>query len=84
SGLGQVFQYLLIADKDSGYDSMTLRSLNDWIVKLLVMPVDGVTDVLSFGGNVRQYQVNIEPSKLLSYELTQDDIVTALDNNNAN
>ncbi len=84
SGLGQVFQYLLIADNDSGYDSMTLRSLNDWIVKLLVMPVDGVTDVLSFGGNVRQYQVNIEPSKLLSYELTQDDIVTALDNNNAN
>ena len=84
SGLGQVFQYLLIADKDSGYDSMALRSLNDWLVKLMVMPVDGVTDVLSFGGNVRQYQVNIEPSKLLSYELTQDDIVRALDNNNSN
>jgi len=84
SGLGQVFQYLLIADKDSGYDSMALRSLNDWLVKLMVMPVDGVTDVLSFGGNVRQYQVNIEPSKLLSYELTQDDIVSALDNNNSN
>ncbi len=84
SGLGQIFQYLLIADKDSGYDSMTLRSLNDWIVKLLVMPVDGVTDVLSFGGNVRQYQVNIDPSKLLSYQLTQDDIVNALDKNNTN
>ncbi|MEI6894982.1 MAG: CusA/CzcA family heavy metal efflux RND transporter [Colwellia sp.] len=84
SGLGQVYQYLLIADKDSGYDSMTLRSLNDWIVKLLVMPVDGVTDVLSFGGNVRQYQVNIEPNKLLSYELSQDDIVSALENNNTN
>jgi len=84
SGLGQVYQYLLIADKDSGYDSMSLRSLNDWIVKLLVMPVDGVTDVLSFGGNVRQYQVNIEPSKLLAYQLTQKDVVDALDNNNAN
>lgn len=84
SGLGQVFQYLLIADQDSGYDPMSLRSLNDWIVKLLVMPVDGVTDVLSFGGNVRQYQVNIEPGKLLSYQLTQQDVVTALDNNNAN
>jgi len=84
SGLGQVFQYLLIADKDSGFDSMSLRSLNDWIVKLLVMPVDGVTDVLSFGGNVRQYQVNIEPNKLLSYQLTQEDIVKALENNNAN
>lgn len=84
SGLGQVFQYLLIADKDAGYDAMALRSLNDWIVKLLVMPVDGVTDVLSFGGNVRQYQVNVEPSKLLSYALTQDDIVRALDNNDSN
>lgn len=47
SGLGQVYQYLLIADSDSGFDAMSLRSLNDWVVKLLVMPVDGVTDVLS-------------------------------------
>ena len=84
SGLGQVFQYLLIADKAAGYDAMALRSLNDWLVKLLLMPVDGVTDVLSFGGDVRQYQVNIEPSKLLSYELSQTDIVDALDNNNSN
>jgi cobalt-zinc-cadmium resistance protein CzcA len=84
SGLGQVFQYLLIADEDAGYDAMALRSLNDWVVKLLLMPVDGVTDVLSFGGNVRQYQVNIEPSKLLSYELSQSDIISALENNNSN
>ena len=84
SGLGQVFQYLLISDDTSKYDSMALRSLNDWIIKLLIMPVDGVTDVLSFGGNVRQYQVNVEPSKLLSYELTQEDVVSALENNNAN
>ena len=84
SGLGQVFQYLLMADKSSDYDAMALRSLNDWVVKLLLMPVDGVTDVLSFGGNVRQYQVNINPSKLLSYQVSQDDVVNALDNNNAN
>ncbi|MEW6990022.1 efflux RND transporter permease subunit [Colwelliaceae bacterium 6441] len=84
SGLGQVFQYLLISDEDANYDSMALRSLNDWIVKLLIMPVDGVTDVLSFGGNVKQYQVNIDPSNLLSYELTQEDVVHALDSNNAN
>ncbi|QBG36482.1 efflux RND transporter permease subunit [Litorilituus sediminis] len=84
SGLGQVFQYLLISDDTSKYDSMALRSLNDWIIKLLIMPVDGVTDVLSFGGNVRQYQVNVDPSKLLSYELTQEDVVAALASNNAN
>ena len=84
SGLGQVFQYLLVSDKDAGYDSMALRSLNDWIIKLLIMPVDGVTDVLSFGGNVRQYQVNVDPSKLLAYKLSQEDIVKSLDSNNAN
>lgn len=84
SGLGEVFQYLLISDDATKYDSMTLRSINDWIIKLLIMPVDGVTDVLSFGGNVRQYQVNVDPSKLLSYELTQEDVVSALESNNAN
>jgi len=84
SGLGQVYQYLLLADPDSGYDAMGLRSLNDWLVKLLIMPVDGVTDVLSFGGNVRQYQVNINPSRLLAYDLRQSDVVEALERNNEN
>ena len=84
SGLGQVYQYLLLADKDSKYDAMALRSLNDWVVKLLLMPVDGITDVLSFGGEVRQYQVNINPSRLLAYQLKQADIVDALEHNNNN
>ena len=84
SGLGQIFQYLLISDESAGYDEMALRSLNDWIVKLLIMPVDGVTDVLSFGGDVKQYQVNIDPSKLLSYQLTQENVVAAIENNNVN
>jgi cobalt-zinc-cadmium resistance protein CzcA len=84
SGLGQVYQYLLLADKNSGYDVMALRSLNDWVVKLLLMPVDGVTDVLAFGGEVKQYQVNINPARLLAYKLTQEDIANALENNNSN
>jgi cobalt-zinc-cadmium resistance protein CzcA len=84
SGLGQVYQYVLLADKDSGYDSMSLRSLNDWVVKLLLMPVDGVTDVLAFGGHVKQYQVNVNPSGLLAYELTLEDVANALDANNGN
>ncbi len=84
SGLGQVYQYLLVADADAGFDAMALRSLNDWVVKLLLMPVDGVTDVLSFGGNVRQYQVNLDPSRLLAYGLSQRNVVEALENNNAN
>ncbi|WP_193164188.1 efflux RND transporter permease subunit [Microbulbifer hainanensis] len=84
SGLGQVYQYLLRADSDSGIGAMELRSLNDWLVKLLLMPVDGVTDVLSFGGQVRQYQVNLDPSRLLAYQLTQADVLAALKANNTN
>ena len=84
SGLGQIYQYSLIADDGAKYDAMALRSLNDWVVKLLLMPVDGVTDVLSFGGEVRQYQVNVDPSKLLAYGLSQQDLVTALQRNNTN
>ncbi|MCU7939122.1 MAG: CusA/CzcA family heavy metal efflux RND transporter [gamma proteobacterium symbiont of Bathyaustriella thionipta] len=84
SGLGQVYQYLLVAQPDSGYDAMALRSLNDWVVKLLLMPVDGVTDVLSFGGEVKQYQVNIEPSKLLSYHLSINDVIEKIQNSNRN
>ncbi|MCU7801341.1 MAG: efflux RND transporter permease subunit, partial [gamma proteobacterium symbiont of Lucinoma myriamae] len=84
SGLGQVYQYLLVAEPGSGYDSMALRSLNDWVVKLLLMPIDGVTDVLSFGGEVKQYQVNIEPSKLLSYNLSFDDVIKKIQSSNKN
>ncbi|WP_448548563.1 efflux RND transporter permease subunit [Thalassotalea fusca] len=84
SGLGQVYQYLLLAEDNSKFDAMTLRSLNDWIVKLLVMPVDGVTDVLSFGGEVKQYQVNVQPNKLLAYQLSQQDVVAAIEDNNTN
>jgi cobalt-zinc-cadmium resistance protein CzcA len=84
SGLGQVYEYMILAEADSGYDAIALRSLNDWVVKLLIMPVDGVTDVLSFGGDVRQYQVNINPSRILSYGLSIDNVLEAIEANNAN
>ncbi|RUO55685.1 efflux RND transporter permease subunit [Pseudidiomarina homiensis] len=84
SGLGQVYQYLLLAEPDSGVKSMELRSLNDYVVKLLLMPVEGITEVLSFGGKVKQYQVNLNPAKLLSYELTQQDVMSAVNQNNGN
>jgi len=84
SGLGQVYQYMILAEPGSGYDVMSLRSLNDWVVKLLLMPVDGVTEVLSFGGDVRQYQVNINPARLLSYEITLDHVIETIEANNTN
>jgi len=84
SGLGQVFQYILKSDNPEKYDIVALRSLNDWVVKLLLMPVDGVTDILSFGGKVRQYQVQVNPSRLLSYEVTADDVAEAIEKSNRN
>lgn len=84
SGLGQVFQYMLTTSDPDKFDSMALRSLNDWVVKLLLMPIDGVTEILSFGGEVRQYQVQLEPAKLLSYQLHAEDVVTAIEANNSN
>ena len=84
SGLGQVYQYMLRTDKPDEFDAMALRSLNDWVVKLLLMPIDGVTEVLAFGGEVRQYQVMLSPSKLLSYKLHAEDVAQAIEENNPN
>ncbi|MEO1889832.1 MAG: CusA/CzcA family heavy metal efflux RND transporter [Cycloclasticus sp.] len=84
SGLGQVYQYILRADDPEKYDAIALRSLNDWVVKLLLMPVSGVTEVLSFGGEVKQYQVQVNPRQLLSYKLTINDIAEAIEQNNRN
>ena len=84
SGLGQVFQYILRTDDPERFDAMALRGLNDWVVKLLLMPVDGVTEVLSFGGDVRQYQVLADPKRLLSYGLSVQDLGAAIEANNRN
>ena len=84
SGLGQIYQYILRSDNPEKYDAIALRSMNDWIVKLLLMPVDGITEVLSFGGEVRQYQVQLTPDKLLSYKVSAQDIVEAIESNNRN
>ena len=84
SGLGQVYQYILRSDDQQKYDSIALRSLNDWVVKLLLLPIDGITDVLSYGGEVRQYQVQVDPGKLLSYGISIDEIARAIQKNNRN
>ncbi|MEZ5758268.1 MAG: efflux RND transporter permease subunit [Emcibacteraceae bacterium] len=84
SGLGQVYQYILRSRGDQQYDALDLRSLNDWVVKLLLMPIEGVTDVLSFGGEVRQFQVQVNPDHLLNYEVKIADVISAIENNNKN
>lgn len=81
TGLGQVFKYILTSPT---LDAMELRAINDWIVKFQLRTVPGVTDVLSFGGSVRQYQVNVDPDRLVSYALSIADVKAALQANNAN
>ena len=81
TGLGQVYKYILTSP---ALDAAELRAINDWQVKFQLRTVPGVTDVLSFGGQVRQYQVNVDPNRLISYNLTLDQVKAALKANNAN
>lgn len=81
TGLGQIYQYTL---EGEGWSAQELRTINDWIVKQELRTVPGVTDVLSYGGEVRQYQVNVRPDDLLKYELTLADISAKIRANNRN
>lgn len=88
SGLGQIFIYYLTADdtvdtEGKGTD-VYLRELNDWVVKVQLQAVPGVTDILSIGGHVLQYQVRVNPYDLYRYQLTLDDVVDAIRSNNRN
>ncbi|MFD2235267.1 efflux RND transporter permease subunit [Phaeospirillum tilakii] len=84
SGLGQVFQYVLRSDPPGKYGPAELRGLNDWLVKLLLAPVPGVTEILSFGGEVRQFQVRLAPDRLLAHGVGIADIRAAIEANNRN
>jgi cobalt-zinc-cadmium resistance protein CzcA len=81
TGLGQVYQYV-IEGKD--LDQTELRTLQDWIVKYNLRTVPGVTDVLSFGGDVKQYQVQVDPRALVQYGVTLSEVRDAVRSNNRN
>ena len=81
TGLGQIYKYILVSENMT---SMELRTINDWLVKFRLRTVPGVTDVLSMGGNVRQYQVQVDPTSLQEYELTLADVRDAIQANNIN
>jgi cobalt-zinc-cadmium resistance protein CzcA len=89
TGLGQIFLYYLAADParvDTEGKPMDtwLRELNDWVVKFQLQTVPGVTDILSIGGHVLQYQVRVDPNALLKYSLTMGSLVEAINANNRN
>ncbi|VAW01581.1 Cobalt-zinc-cadmium resistance protein CzcA; Cation efflux system protein CusA [hydrothermal vent metagenome] len=85
SGLGQVFWYTLERADDQLKEDITdmdLRTLQDWTVRLILRTAPGVDDVMSWGGQERQYQVQIDPLKLIKYELGFSDVMEAIDANN--
>lgn len=79
TGLGHVFWYTLDAP---GYDLGELRSIQDWYVRLALQSVEGVSEVASFGGFQKQYQVVIDPYKLRYYDLTLMEVVEKIQVNN--
>jgi cobalt-zinc-cadmium resistance protein CzcA len=81
TGLGEVFHYIL---SSAGNDLESLRTIHDWVVKPQLRSVPGTAEVNSWGGKEKQFQVRIDPSRLIEHGLTFDDITAALANNNRN
>ncbi len=68
TGVGWVYEYALV-DKTGKYDLSELRSLQDWYLRYELQTVPGVSEVASIGGYVKQYQVEVDPNKLLAYNI---------------
>jgi copper/silver efflux system protein len=77
TGVGWVFQYALV-DENARYDLAQLRSLQDWYLRYQLASVEGVAEVASLGGFVKQYQVNLDPNKLAAYRIPVKTIADAI------
>ncbi|HOV58452.1 MAG TPA: CusA/CzcA family heavy metal efflux RND transporter [Rhodanobacteraceae bacterium] len=85
SGLGQVLWYTVERTDEKLKDRLSdteLRSLQDWTVRLILRTAPGVDDVTSWGGQERQYQVRIDPLKLIKHQLGFKEVIAALEANN--
>lgn len=80
SGLGEIFQFEVKGD----LSPMELRSILDWQVIPRLRAVPGVIEVNAFGGELKTYEVQLDPAKLTAYRLSLDDVFRALEENNAN
>lgn len=80
TGVGWVFQYVL--HSDHSHDLQQLRSIQDWFLRYELMSVPGVAEVASVGGYVKQYQVEVDPNKLLAYNITLPSVRTGLQRSN--
>jgi cobalt-zinc-cadmium resistance protein CzcA len=86
SGLGQVFWYTVERADDTlknAPNDMDLRTLQDWTIRLILRTAPGVDDVTSWGGQEKQYQVRIDPMKLIAHNLGFKQVIEALQANNA-
>jgi cobalt-zinc-cadmium resistance protein CzcA len=83
SPVGQIYWYTLRSTNPS-YDSMALKSLEDWKLEKEFKSVPGVVDVSSFGGITREYQVRVDPDKLIAYGLSIGQVEQQIANNNVN
>jgi copper/silver efflux system protein len=81
TGVGWVFQYALV--DDSGQHNLAdLRGVQDWFLRYALASVEGVAEVASIGGFVKQYQVNLDPTKLAAYDKSVKDVVQAIRSSN--
>src|ERR1700734_2906528 len=83
SPVGQIY-FFTLRSTNPRYDVMELKSLEDWVVEKSFKSVPNVVDVASFGGPTREYQVRVDPDKLISYGLSIGQVEQQLTNNNAN
>lgn len=86
TGLGEIYQYVVRPKKgyENKYDETELRTIQDWIVRRQLLGVKGVAEVSSFGGKLKQFSIEIDPNKLLSHNISINDVFKALQNNNQN
>src|SRR3989442_91386 len=83
SPVGQIY-FFTLRSTNPKYDPMELKSIEDWVVEKNLKSVPDIVDVASFGGPTREYQVRVDPNKLIAYGLSLAQVEQQLTNNNAN
>lgn len=86
TGLGEVYQYIIHPKKgsESKYNAKDLRTMQDWIVARQLYGTPGIAEVNSFGGEMKQYEVAVNPNRLKAMSISIPDIFNALEQNNQN
>lgn len=86
TGLGEIYQYVVYAETgfEDKYDAMSLRTIQDWIIKPQLVGIPGIAEVNTLGGNLKEYEISVSPDKLNSMNTTISEVFDALERNNEN